>query len=65
MKLTTLATKAELKAEQDKMVKLQAFNSSYFNQKKLFFEDDDTQNFCQSVSDRYSKQTAISNLISA
>ena len=55
MKLTTLATKAELKAEQDKMVKLQAFNSSYFNQKKLFFEDDDTQNFCQSVSDRYSK----------
>ena len=32
MKLTTLATKAELKAEQDKMVKLQAFKS-----KKTFF----------------------------
>ena len=55
MKLTTLATKAELKAEQDKMVKLQAFNSSYFNQKNFFFEDDDTQNFCQNVSDTYFK----------
>ena len=29
-KLATLATKAELEAEQDKIVKLKAFDSSYF-----------------------------------
>ena len=29
-KLTTLATKAELKAEQNKITKLQTFDSSYF-----------------------------------
>ena len=32
-KLTTFATKAELKAEQDKILKLQAFDSSYFHDK--------------------------------
>ena len=29
-KVATVATKAELKAEQDKIKKLQAFDSSYF-----------------------------------
>ena len=38
-KITTLKTKAELKAEQDKIVKLQAFDSSYFCGKS-YFEDD-------------------------
>ena len=38
-----LAGKAELKAEQDKIVKLQAFDSSHFLGKS-HFEDDGTQN---------------------
>ena len=42
-KLATLATKADLKAEQDKIVKLQVFDSSYFRGKK-YFEDDAKQN---------------------
>ena len=33
-KLATLATKAELEPEPDKIVKLQAFDSSYFRQRK-------------------------------
>ena len=37
----TLATKAKLKAEQNKIAKLQAFDSSYFRVKN-HFEDDDT-----------------------
>ena len=40
----TLATKSELKAEQEKMIKLQEFDSSYFGGKS-HFEDDDTQNY--------------------
>ena len=36
--------KAELKAEQEKVVKLQAFDSSYFRDKS-HFEDDGTQNY--------------------
>ena len=32
-KVATLATKAELKAEQEKIIKLQAFDSSYFRGK--------------------------------
>ena len=40
----TLATKAELKAEQDKIVKLQAVDSNYFHC-KCHFEDDGTQNY--------------------
>ena len=32
-KLATLATKAELKAEEDKIVELQQFDSSYFHTK--------------------------------
>ena len=41
--LATLATKAELKAEQDKITNLPAFDSSYF-QSKNHFEDYGTQN---------------------
>ena len=42
-KVATLATKAELKSEQDK-IKLQAFDSSYFRGKN-HFENDCTQNY--------------------
>ena len=38
-KITTLKTKAELKAERDKIVKLQAFDSSYFCGKSRFEDD--------------------------
>ena len=43
-KVAALATKAELKAEQDKIIKLQAFDSSYFRGKSHFY-DDGTQNY--------------------
>ena len=43
-KLSTLGTKTELKAEQDKIVKLQAFDLSYFHGKS-YFEDDGAQNY--------------------
>ena len=43
-KVGTLATKAELKAEQDKITKLKAFDSSYFCGKS-HFEDDGTQHY--------------------
>ena len=43
-KIATLVAKAKLKAEQDKIVKLQVFDSSYFRGKR-HFEDDDTQNY--------------------
>ena len=43
-KVATLATKAELKAEQDKIIKLKAFDSSY-SRGKNHFEDDGTQNY--------------------
>ena len=42
-KVAALATKAELKAEQDKIIKLKAFDSSYFRCKR-HFEDGGTQN---------------------
>ena len=42
-KLATLATKAELKAEQEEIVKLEAFDPSYFHG-KFFFGDDGFQN---------------------
>ena len=42
-KIATLATKAESKAEQDKIVKLESFNLNYFRGKN-HFEDDATQN---------------------
>ena len=43
-KLATLATKAELKAEQDKIMKLQGFDSHYFRS-EIHFQDDETQNY--------------------
>ena len=43
-KIATLATKAELKSEQDKIAKLEAFVSSYFHGKS-HFEDDGIQNY--------------------
>ena len=42
--LAALSTKAELKAEQDKIVKLQVFDSSH-SLGKNHFEDDGTQNY--------------------
>ena len=42
-KFVTLATKAELKAEQDKIVKLQSFDSNHFCSKSQF-KDNDNQN---------------------
>ena len=43
-KVATLATKTELKEEPDKIVKLQAFDSSDFYGKS-HFEDNGTQNY--------------------
>ena len=43
-KVATLEAKAKLKAEQEKIIKLQAFDSSYFCGKS-YFEDGDTQNY--------------------
>ena len=43
-KVATLATKTELKVEQDKLTKLQAFDSSHFRGKS-HFEDDGNQNY--------------------
>ena len=43
-KTAALATKAELKAEQDKITKIQASDSIYF-QGKNHFEDDGSQNY--------------------
>ena len=42
--MATIATEKELKAEQDKIVKLQAFDSSYFHAKSRF-GDDGMQNY--------------------
>ena len=42
-KITTLATKAELNSGQDKIVKLEAFDSHYFRGES-HFENDGTQN---------------------
>ena len=38
-KLTTIATKAELKAEQDKIIKLQKYDLSYFLGRNSFGDD--------------------------
>ena len=43
-KLETLATKAEIKVEQDKVLKILAFDSSYFSDKSCF-EDDGFQTY--------------------
>ena len=42
--VATLEAKAKLKEEQEKIVKLQAFDSSFFCGKS-YFEDGDTQNY--------------------
>ena len=42
--MATLATKAELKADQDKIKQLQAFNLSYFRGRR-HFEEDGAQNY--------------------
>ena len=42
--VATLGTKPELKAEQDDIIKLQAFDSSYFC-RKSHFEDNSIQNY--------------------
>ena len=62
-KLSTLATKAELTAEQDEIVKLQAFDSNYVCGKS-HSEDDGTQNHLvfQLVS-RYFKTVANTQLL--
>ena len=66
MKLTRLARKAKLKAEQDKIVKLQAFNSSHFRGKSHL-----KMQACKILAKmfrpvyRYFKNIANSNLISA
>ena len=41
--METLATKTELKAEQDKIVKLETYDLSYFLV-KMFFDGDGPQN---------------------
>ena len=63
-KVVLLATKAELKAEQDKIIKLQAFNSICFRGKSQF-EDDGTQNYIllQPIY-RYFKKIDNTNYIS-
>ena len=44
-KVATSATKAELKAEKDKIIKLQVFDSIYFRGKSHFVDDDSTQKY--------------------
>ena len=49
-KLTTLATRAELKVEQGKTLKFQVFDLTYFgNNGKIFFGDNDFQNVIEYV----------------
>ena len=48
-KITVLATKAELKAKQDKLLRPQEFDLSYFHGKS-HFKDDGTQIFSVSVN---------------
>ena len=48
-KLALLATKADLKAEHDKIVKFQMDDLSYFRGKN-FFDDDGFQNMCLSAT---------------
>ena len=63
-KVATLATKAELEAEQDKTTKLEAFDSSYFVSKS-YFEDDGTQNYLVfQPMDRYYKKIVNTYCIS-
>ena len=63
--LNALATKSELKGGQDKIVKLQTSDLSYYRDKS-HFEDNDTQNYlcCQSVF-RWFKRIGNRECISA
>lgn len=49
-KVAKLATKAQLKAKQDEIVKLQSFNSSYFRCKSHFADDDTQKCFSRFIS---------------
>ena len=64
-KIATVATKGKLKSEQDKLVKLQKFDASYFRGKSNF-EDDGTQSslMFQPVY-KYFKMTANRDLMHA
>ena len=61
-KLATLATKAELKAEQDKIKKIQAFDLSYFHDKN-YFGKDDAQNYLvfQPINRYFKKIIGVGN----
>ena len=48
-KVATLATKAELKDEQNEIIKVEAFNSGYFCGKS-HFKDDGTQNHSEIIA---------------
>ena len=62
--VATLARKAELKPEQDTIIKLQAFNSRYFH-RKSHFEDDYAQNYLSFQSMyRYFKTGNIGHILS-
>ena len=61
IKLANLATKAELKAEYDKILKLQQLDLSSFHDKS-HFEDDGTQNYL-AFQPTYFKTVARSNKI--
>ena len=63
--IATLATKTELKTEQDKITKLQTFDSTYFGGKN-HFEDNDTKNclLLPPVS-RYFKTVANTSKVTA
>ena len=63
-KLATLATKAEFKAKQTKIVQLQAFDSGYFYG-KIFFGDDGFQNifvYQPTYSNLELKRTRVLNM---
>ena len=62
-KTGTLATKTELKVEQNKITKLRAFDSSYFRGKS-HFEEGGTQNylFFQPVYRYFKKRLVILNI---
>ena len=62
-KLETLATKAELKEYQDKIVKYKAFDSSHFHGKS-HFEDDATHNLVFQPVHRYFKTVANTSKVS-
>ena len=65
IKVATLATKAELKVEQHKIIKLHAFDSIYLRGKS-HTEDDGTQNYLVfQLIHRYFKKTSNTERISS